>query len=267
MKLALAFVIALSSFGQVPRPELSISVNGRRNPEIRKEAPVLVRVLVMHSNRLSRAPNLPSLILAPPAKAWYDAIRLRVKGAGGAEKSWNSVLLSPPEQPALTLASRSWIALEWTLDESGSAVLEPGDYQIEAVLEISGASGWNGTAISPPAILRITDAVEASSAQQASEALIRTSLLMRKGATDEAAAAIDALLLAQPDSVRALQLRAELAERAGDPHRALIFVNRALTAARKTYSESGQLQSLIVLRNRIYWTLLQQPPTAPAEQP
>ena len=69
---------------------------------------------------------------------------------------------------------------------------------------------------------------------------------------------MDKLLLKQPGSVRALQLRAELAEKEGDIHRAFLFANRALTAARKAYSGPGQeLLSLILLRDRLYWRLLE----------
>ena len=91
-------------------------------------------------------------------------------------------------------------------------------------------------AASLPATLRVTEAAEPS----------------------EAVVLMDKLLLKQPGSVRALQLRAELAEKEGDIHRAFLFANRALTAARKAYSGPGQeLLSLILLRDRLYWRLLE----------
>ena len=105
------FAIALSAFGQTPRPELSISVNGRRNPEVRRGAPVLVRVVLMHSGRLNRAANVPELQLAPQGSAWADAIRLRVRDRLGAEKPWGYSLVERPEQPALVLPHRAWVAV------------------------------------------------------------------------------------------------------------------------------------------------------------
>ncbi|MDP2997734.1 MAG: hypothetical protein Q8N47_09610 [Bryobacterales bacterium] len=256
------FAIALSAFGQTPRPELSISVNGRRNPEVRRGAPVLVRLVLMHSGRLNRAANVPELQLAPQGSAWADAVRLRVRDRLGAEKPWGYSLVVRPEQPALVLPHRAWVAVEWTLSESEGAFLEPGDYQIEAVLEVSNSPGWNGEAVSVPAIVRITESAQASEPQQASEAVLRAVLLMRKGATSEAVVLMDELLLKQPKSVRALQLRAELAEKAGDIHLALMFANRALDAAQMTYSDPGKgLLSLILLRDRLYGRLLD--PLAP----
>ena len=175
---------------------------------------------------------------------------------------WGHSLVERPEQPALVLPHRAWVAVEWTLSESEGAFLEPGNYQIEAVLAVSNSPGWNGEAVSAPAIIRITESAEASEAQQASEALLRAVLSMRKSATSEAVVLMDELLLKQPKSVRALQLRAELAEKAGDIHLALMFANRALDAAQLTYSDPGKgLLSLILLRDRLYGRLLD--PLAP----
>ncbi|MBI1897002.1 MAG: hypothetical protein HYZ57_07380 [Acidobacteria bacterium] len=251
------FAIAVSAFAQAPQPKLSISVNGRRNPEVRKGAPVLVRAVLMHSGRLSRTANVPELQLAPNGAGWPDAIRLRVSDRLGGEVPWSHSLVVVPEQPALVLPYRAWVALEWILSETEAALLAPGDYQIQAVLEVRDSQGWNGEVVSPPAILRIIDSTTPSEAQQASEVLLRSVLALRTGAMSEAVQELDELLRKQPESVRALQLRAELAESAGDVHLALIFANRALTAARKTYTDPGkQLLSLVLLRDRLYWRLL-----------
>jgi hypothetical protein len=263
MKRAIVIAVGLSVFAQAPRPELSISVNGKRNPEARKGGPVLVRAVIMHSGRLVQTGNVPELRVAPAAAAWYDAIRLRVKDGQGAEKSWNASLVSRPELPALALGHRAWAALEWTMDETASSLFEAGEYRIEAVLEVTGStSGWNGVAVSPPAILKIVEPAELTDSQRVSEALLRTVLSLRTGATDEAKKAVDALLVEQPASIRALQLRAEIFEKEGDLHRALVFANRALAAARIKYTEIGQLGSLLQLRDRMYGKLLEK--AAPA---
>jgi len=113
----------------------------------------------------------------------------------------------------------------------------PGDYVVRARLAILGGSGWNGDVVSEDTPIKVVaasasaDRVTQRTINQAQEALLTDHI-------EAAATIIDTVLQRTPNDKRLLLVRADIADRAGNPMAAMLCLNRV----RSTNPPSGNGQ-------------------------
>lgn len=226
--LAAAVLSALTLAAQQPAPNFQVSANGGREIELPQGWPLLVRGIIGHSQRLDPAASAP-VRLAPPAMAWYDAIRFQVSSSTGEETSWNLKLAFVPEAPDLTLERNRYAVLEWSLSAETTKNFREGTYRLTATFDIKGGAGWNGSLRCVPVVIRvIPEPSPLSPEREVERARLRMQAALLEGRFEDAAAHIDALLEAQPASIYGLQAKARLLERRGQAPLALVPALQAL---------------------------------------
>lgn len=242
-----------------PAPQLTLGANGSRNLELMKGWPLVVRLVVMHSQRLSREPGVPLLRVAPPGLTWADAIRLQVSRAdGGDTRPWDLTLPAAPDDPVLLLPNRSTVGVLWRMSPEATAALETGTYRLAASLEVKDSDGWNGVVQSGFATIRVVDQPDPLTPEDESrKQRLRAQYALAGGDMDEAERALDELLKTQPDNVPCLRAKAEVLEQKGDIVSAYLSVARAIKAVReRNPAPSEQPEDLFGLWNRLRARLL-----------
>ena len=242
-----------------PAPQLTLGANGSRDLELPKGWPLVVKLVVMHSQRLSRAPGVPQLRMAPAGMTWADAIRLQVTRADGGEtRPWDLTLPAAPEDPVLLLPNRSTVGVLWRMSPEATAALETGTYRLAASLEIKDSDGWNGAVQSGFATIRVVDErAPLTPEDESRKQRLRAQYALAGGDVDEAERALDELLKTQPDNVPCLRSKAEVLEQKGDIVSAYLSVARAMKAVRERNPGAvEQPEDLFALWNRLRGRLL-----------
>ena len=207
--LTILLLLASAATAQSPSPQLSISGNGSAEVNLMRGWPLVVKVVVLHSQRFQLAPKPADLVLQPAAGAWYDAVSF--------SQNWPLKLAQTPDTSVLVLPSRSMYEAIWQLSGDGTASLPSGKYSLTAHLELPAGSGWRGAVDSVPITVNIVDEpADLTADQQAEKVLLTARFTINQGDFNTAGRMVDALLVDQPSNPRALALRAMLFEQAGD---------------------------------------------------
>jgi hypothetical protein len=253
MKSILLFALASAALAQQPAPQLSLSANSARVLHLPKGWPLLARVVVLHSQRFSRAAGVPPLRLAPPALTWADAIAIQAtRTDGGDTAPWDLQLSVPPEDPVLLLPNRSSVNAVWRMSSDATAVLPVGTYRLTASLEIKNSDGWNGRVQSVPVTVRVIDTHPTPEDELRKQRLLIQYALLGNDA-DAAGRMADELLKTQPKDVFALSAKAQLLELANDYPKAYIFAARAVrAAAEKRQPSEDPPVALLELARRLF---------------
>ena len=209
---------------KIPAPVISLALRGVGDERVEQGEPL--RTIV----RL-KAPQGGTDVfeLAPATGAWSDAISVElVPGRGGAAVA-RAQAVGKPASPKATLNAKLIAGGLWFFPAAAMQKVAPGEYLLRARLVIRNSSGWNGEVVSEDIPLQVvTVSTEPYRVTQRTLNLAQEALL--DGSNEQAAAVIDTVLAKTPDDIRLLTLRADIAERAGNPLAALICLHRAQRA-------------------------------------
>ncbi len=218
--LSMVLCVAGATAAETPTPEISVSLRGVEGDVVEQGEPF--RIIV----RLTVSPETGgSIELAPASGAWSDAITVELAAAGGGAKAARADVVGKATTPHATLDATRVAGGLWLMSSVAMQPVVPGDYVVRARLVIRGGTGWNGEITSdetPLKVMAVSDSAERVTQRtinQAHEALLADRI-------EAAAAIIDAVLQRTPDDRRLLLVRADIADRAGNPMAALLCLNR-----------------------------------------
>jgi hypothetical protein len=233
---------------ETPTPEISVSLRGVDDDVVEQGEPL--RIIV----RLTASPDTGgSIELAPASGAWSDAITVELAPTSGGAAVARAEVVGKATTPCATLEATRIAGGLWRMSSEATQRVVPGDYVVRARLAIRGGIGWNGDVISEDTPVKVVaasasaDRVTQRTINQAQEALLTDHI-------EAAATIIDAVLQRTPDNKRLLMVRADIADRAGNPMAAMLCLNRA----RGTSPPSGHGQSPIeqeALQSRVMGSL------------
>jgi hypothetical protein len=221
---AIFLLLAHVALAQAPAPQLAISANASASVELMRGWPLIVKIMVMHSQRFQLSPKPADLVVQPAAAGWYDAVTF--------SQTWPLRLAQTPDTSALVLPSRSMYEAIWQMSGDDTSSLPLGTYSLTAHLEVSDGGGWTGAVDSPPVTVNVIDEPSILTPdQQAEKTLAQTRFTINQGDFNTAGLMVDALLVDQPSNPRVLGMRALLSEQAGDLATAAAAAAAASSAA------------------------------------
>lgn len=200
---------------QSPAPGIALSVNYSAEPHLMRGWPVFARARVSHPQR-SLTQKSPLFFLAPSIAtmtgSWADAVSLRVTSANGTQLKWAFQRSTPILTAQLQLTPMQSAIIEWQMLPEATRGIAPGQYFVQAVLNASGASGWNGTVESTRVSVSVGD--EPTTLKDA-DRYTKTLLIVDTAGSklDEAFSAADAFNKAFPQNVPGMELKARVLER------------------------------------------------------
>jgi hypothetical protein len=152
-----------------------------------------------------------STTLSAPG-GWGTLLKLEIKNSSGDIAAAATPKPAFATQGTITIDSKAYGELQWTLDKSATSALAPGTYTITAVLDFPGTGpGWHGKEVSAPATLTVIPASSRLDPGEARRSLIFEVLAQHAtGKDDIALAAIDAFLVGDPNDVRILELKGDV---------------------------------------------------------
>jgi len=207
-------------------PLISLSANDAAELELPRGWPLVMRASLLHPAAFdpAAAPTEPIVLAGAGA-----ALRLRVADETGAPQPWPLHAAAPPADE-LRLEPDGSVDAVWWLDGGETAALADGRYTLVAELDTTrAATGWQGTAASPPVPLAIAAEPAPLPPERAAEKRrLELTLLLLRGELDAARAAVDALLAERPDDVVALEASGDLAAASGRTQDAFAAYSRAL---------------------------------------
>lgn len=235
-----------------PAPELSLSANSAREVDLPRGWPLLVRLVVLHSQRFGYA-EVPPLRLAPAGMTWADAIQLPVGMAGSTETAaWDLRLAAPPDDAVLSLPSRRTASVTWRMSPVETAALPIGSYHLSASLEIKDSDGWNGLVQSLPVRIRVLDAAAPLPPEQEMRRQhLEIQYALLDSSTEAAERIVDGLLQSQTNDPVVFATKAQILESRGEIESAYVFAAVALRKAGPTHPAwllelSGRLHAKLV---------------------
>ena len=214
----------LAAAGEVPAPEISLSLRGVGDAIVEQGEPLRIAVRI----RVPRGAK-EAIKLAPASGSWSDAIMVELAPAVGGAAVARAEAIGKPVTPHATLNAKQIAGGLWLVSSTAMQRVAPGDYMVRARLAIQSGSGWNGEVASEGMPIRVA-AVSDSDYRVAQRAINRAHEALLGGRMEEAASIIDAVLQRTPDDGRLLVVRADIADRAGNPLAALLCLNRAQRA-------------------------------------
>jgi hypothetical protein len=223
-KAAILPLLVSAALGQTSAPQLALSGNAQSSFDLMRGWPLIVKVMVMHSQRFQLSPKPADLVVEPASGAWYDAVSF--------SQNWTLKLAQTPDTSALVLPSRSIYEAIWQMSGDDTAALPPGKFTLTAHLEVKDGGGWTGAVDSPPVVVNIIDEpASLTTDQQAARALLKARYAVNQEDFNSAGLTVDALLADQPSNPQALAMRALLWEQAGDLTAAALAAAAASDAA------------------------------------
>lgn len=232
-----------------PAPEITLSLRGVADDVIEQGEPLRIAVRLQASRDAA-----DTFELAPTSGSWTDAITVEIVPAGGGAAMARAEAVGKPPTPNATLNATRVAGGLWHISAETMQRVTPGDYLVRAHLSIQNGSGWNGEVVSEATPLQVV-AVSEDAERVAQRAISHAQDALLDGRVEEAAVSLDAVLQRTPDDGRVLSVRAAVAERAGNPMAAMIYVNRALQARSGTATGQPPIE-LDELYNRVMAALL-----------
>ena len=215
----------VAAVAEAPTPEISLSLRGVGDATVEQGEPLRITV------RLSVPRGGAGVVeLAPATGSWCDAIAVELAAANGGPVAARGVLAGQPATPQASLSAAKIAGGLWVISSPSMQLLAPGAYVVRARLALSSGSGWRGKVETDEIPLRVVAPSEA--AYRVAQRVINLAHeAMLAGHLEAAAAIIDPILQRTPDDGRLLTVRADIADRAGNPLAALICLVRAQRAA------------------------------------
>ena len=206
---------------EAPTPEIALSLRGVGDDIVEQGEPLRITVRLAAPRGVAG-----SIELAPASGTWSDAIAVELAPAAGGAAVARAEIVGKPTTPHATLNATRVAGGLWRISSEAMQRVAPGDYVLRALLSIKGGSGWRGEVASDETPLRVV-ATSDSAYRVAQRSINRAHEAMLGGRIEEAASIVDAVLQRTPDDVRLLTVRADIANRAGNPMAASICLNRA----------------------------------------
>lgn len=216
--LMLGLVAPVPAAGK-PAPQVSVSLRGVAGQTLEHGEPwrVVVRL------GLPRG-STETLLLAPEAGLWTDAITVELYPATGNAVAARAEAVGKPETTQATLDAQHVAGGMWRFSPEAMQAVAPGNYVLRVRLAIAGGSGWKGVS----SAREISVVVVPAAAQPATQRMVnRAHDLLLLGQVEVAAATVDASLKTSPRDYSLLKVRAQIAERAGNPLAAIMCLNAA----------------------------------------
>jgi hypothetical protein len=217
--LALASAAAAQNWPALPPqsapPGIALSVNYSAEPHLIRGWPVFARARIFHP-QCSLTQKPAAFVLAPSIAAmtgsWMDAVTLKVTNAKGTIVKWGFQPVGRTASQQLQIdASRSAI-VEWQIPGEATRAIPPGQYFVQAVLNVSGGSGWTGSVESTKVAIQISDEPAAlKETDRYMKALLTFDIAGNN--LDQAFASADAFNKAFPQNVPGIELKARVLER------------------------------------------------------
>ena len=243
-----------------PAPEIALSLRGVADDVVEQGEPLRIAV------RLDAPRDATDTFeLAPASGSWVDAITVEIAPASGGAAIARAKVIGTADSPHATLDTTHVAGGLWRVAAETMQQLTPGDYIVRARLAITGGTGWTGEVVSAATPLQVV-AVSESAERVAQRAINRAQDALLDGRVEAAAGLLDAVLQNAPNDVRVLTVRGVIAERAGNPLAAMIYVNRALQARSGAGTDLPPIE-LDELQNRVMTALLADVASAPREDP
>src|SRR5262249_47680840 len=127
-KAAMFPLLMTAALAQTAAPQLALSGNAQSSFDLMRGWPLIVKVMVMHSQRFQLSPKPADLVVQPASGAWYDAVSF--------SQGWTLKLAQIPDASALVLPSRSIYEAVWQMSGDDTAALPLGTFTLTAHLEV-----------------------------------------------------------------------------------------------------------------------------------
>ena len=215
------FCVACAAAAETPIPEISISLRGLEDDVVEQGEPLRIIVRLTASIDTGRP-----IELAPVSGAWSDAITVELAPASGGATAARAEVVGKAATPRATLDATRVAGGLWRMPSEVMQRVVPGDYVVRARLTIRGSSGWNGDVVSDDMLIKVV-AASASADRMTQRTINQARDALLTDRVEAAAAIIDAVLQGAPDDKRLLLVRADIADRAGNPMAAMLCLNRA----------------------------------------
>ena len=202
-------------------PAISLSVRGVGDGIVEQGEPLRVTVRLAAPRGVAG-----SIELAPASGTWSDAIAVELAPAAGGAAVARAEAVGKPTTPNATLNAKRIAGGLWLISSTSMERIVPGDYVVRARLALTGGSGWNGEVIAGALPIQVSASSD-SAYRVTQRAINRAHEALLGGRSEEAASIVDAVLQRTPDDERLLTVRADIANRAGNPMAAFICLNRA----------------------------------------
>jgi Bacterial Ig-like domain (group 3)/Dockerin type I domain len=251
-----SFVSAQSSAPTVT-PEVSVTTNGTPEPQVIQGEPLIFTAVLSHPSIFEN--SVTPLQINPQSGSWANTVHITMTNNTGATITWPMQLVTTPTG-VVTLDGQQTGILQWVVSSADSKNIAAGVYQVLAVLDTTasaGTTGWSGTTNSDGVLVQVnapTSPTEAQIEQQLLSEAVANHLL---GNDTQAIAALDQLLVHNPSSVAALELKGTLLTGMGQTKAALQATELALNAlyAQDTSPQeppSALLHAATTLREMVY---------------
>lgn len=207
-----------------PVPEISLSWRGVADGIVEQGEPLRITVRLRAPRGASEA-----ITLAPASGTWADAVRVELvseTGDGGVAAAASAVAVGKPDAALAMLDDARVAGGLWQIQAAAMQRVVPGNYMVRATLVIAVGNGWKGEVVSAARAIKVV-AVSDASDRVAQRTLNRAHEALLAGRMEEAVSMLDAQLERTPDDGRLLIVRADIADRAGNPAAALVCLNRA----------------------------------------
>jgi hypothetical protein len=231
----LALAAAAAGGAPVTAPEVSLSLRGTEDGTVEAGEPFRVAV------RIGAATDTEaSYQLAPATGSWIEATTVEILATDGRAVAAATRPASAPADRVTTVDADNSARGLWLFPADTLGAITPGDYTVRATLVIHDGPGWQGTAESEPAPLRVV-AATSDPARATTRVLGRANAALLEGAPAKAAALLDAMLETDPDNVPLLSLRAAVCLEGGHRSAARACIDRTLALATRSADEPSAL--------------------------
>lgn len=212
----------------LPGITMTASLNSSAEANVFRGWPMLLEVGLLHPD--APAAGTAPILISAGQGPWSGAIKVEVRDQQEALMNW-PFQFAAPTNSVLQLTSDSAAKLYYWIAPQDTAQLAPGDYQLDASLNTTGATApgvWKGEAAATPVTIALGDEPATLTEDQFEEKqkLFANYYLLQQNLS-EAQSQIDQLLAQYPENIGGWSLRAGmLADR--QPKAALDACNRAL---------------------------------------
>lgn len=162
--------------------------------------------------------------LAPATGTWADAVAVELFPVTGTLAVARAEAVGKPDSSQATLDAQHVAGGLWRFSPTVMQTVAPGPYVLRVRLAIASGSGWTGAVSAREIPVTV---VPAATEPSTPRIVNRAQDLLSLGQVQVAATTVDAGLKRSPRDYALLKVRAEIAERAGNPLAAILCLNAA----------------------------------------
>lgn len=217
--------VARLAAAETSAPDISLSLRGVGDDTIEQGEPLRITL------RLSVPREFAGEIkLAPVTGLWSDAISVELVSVKDGAVVARGALVGQPSTPVAILSTAKIAGGLWVIPAAAMKPVLPGDYMVRGRLAINAGQGWSGEVGSDEIPLHVV-AISETAYRVTQRVINLAHEALLAGHVEAAATIIDPVLQRTPDDGRLLVVRADIAERAGNPLAALICLSRGQRTA------------------------------------